>query len=126
MSFWLFLDFLFLPNQILLPTLFLIGITTEKKISFLSICSITLLFDWILYQTKFLFFLGILFLLVFKKITRKNKWNIYLYFTMIYFLFYTYLIFITQNPFSVFLSQNILVTYMISLFCLFIKKSHHS
>lgn len=126
MSFWLFLDFLFLPNQILLPTLFLIGITTEKKISFLSICSITLLFDWILYQTKFLFFLGILFLLVLKKITRKNKWNIYLYFTMIYFLFYTYLIFITQNPFSVFLSQNILVTYMISLFCLFIKKSHHS
>ncbi len=128
MSTWLLLDAFFFNNTEIIPCFFLLGFVTEKKVSWLSILTVSIFFDWILYSTKFIFFLICCMLKILSIFLSRKKRNDYLKFLII-FLFFFLLFNISQhNNLQSIWNINILNTYFISnffLFC-FIKHKYHS
>lgn len=128
MSIWLLFDFLFLGNPEILPCFFLLGYVTEKKVSWISILTVSLLFDWILFSTKYIFLLICCILKLISLLLPKTKRNPYIEYFLYYFSFLILLMISQKISFHHLFHRNILNTYLISnffLFC-FIKTNHHS
>ncbi len=125
MSLWLLLDCLCLKVPNIIPTFFLLGLVTDKKISWPSIVSAYILFDWILFHTKYQFLIILLILLMLKRaFFQKNK-NPYLSFTVYYSTFLLYLTLINQNTFTKLFQINFACSFFYSILLLtFCIKKH--
>lgn len=128
MSIWLLLDFLFLPNHNLLPVLFLLGFITDKKVSWISLLSTSVLFDWIIFSTKYIFLIGLVILKLLEPIWKSKKKNSYLKLAILILTFLFYLNIVNQNPLKNMLQRSTLDTIIIAevLLYFYIKKHRHS
>lgn len=128
MSIWLFLDVLLLKNPEIIPCFFLLGFITDKKVSWISILTVSIFFDWFLYSTKYVFFCICCILKLFSFFLTKMKCNVYIKYFLLFLLFLFLLNIKEGNSIQNLWNQNILNTYLISnvfLFC-YIKWKHHS
>lgn len=128
MSGLILLDFLSIMNSELVPCFFLLGFAIEKKISWLSIFTISLLFDWIIYPTKCLFLILCTILKLVHFLLSKYKWPPFLKLCLYYLIFFGVLGLGRNAPLSNILNIRVATTFVISsLFLLcYIKKHSHS
>ncbi len=124
MTFFLLGDLflIFFTHQI--PNLFLLGFLTDKKISFFSWLSFSLLYDGLIYHTKGLFFL-LFFLFLFLKQFLSLK-NVYFLFNFFIVLFY-FFISITSHTNFIYIFQNyetILNIFFLNICMIFLIKKH--
>lgn len=128
MSLWLLLDVFLFHNEQIIPCFFLLGFVTDKKVSWFSILTVSIFFDWILFSTKYLFFLLCCILKIISFLLFKNKRTDYFNFFLIFVSFYLILNFSQGFSIPTLWNINLIYTYLISnffLFC-FIKWKNHS
>lgn len=119
MSTFLILDFLLILNPHIIPCFFLLGFIKEKKISLFSIITACLLFDWIIYNTKYIFLLGILFLTILNLFLKRIKLNPYIQYLVLFISFFLFLKIISHQPFLVFVKLQNITTLIVSYILIF-------
>ncbi len=119
MSFWFLLDVLFLFHPSFFPCFFLLGFVTDKRISIFSIFTVSLFFDWMVYQTKYIFLLGLLLLWGLKYCFRFFRIPVFLQYSFFFFSFFLYLSFWGLRFIHLSFWYSLFFSFAITIFCLF-------
>lgn len=119
MSMWLLLDALLFLHPQIIPSFFLLGFVTDKKVSWVSILTVSLFLDWILLNTKFLFLIILIIFKILQNLLNHFRLNPYFKFTCFYILFLIILNSITFHSLENLLRFPYILTYLLSNFFLF-------
>lgn len=122
MSLWLLLDVFLLWNPQVIPCFSLLGFVMEKKVSWISILTVSLVWDFLFLSTHYLFLALFVFLKLVSYWCRRWRFSVFLHFTLIYVLFLLFCFF--AFPSSFFLGERFFWTTFFLYFFLwiFIKK----